>query len=564
MPLDTQLIRTLETAIHLCHIHEGIALHAGAKEEIGRLDPCTPEAGRILLLYARWIDAGFGDYRLLLPLLERFPPDSRKKLPFCDYLDIRMASAFVDLARGELDAATETLGSILMVCHDVFDPELEALAHFWKGRAHRKKGEYEKALEHIINAHELVCKKDKFFAALIEIQQSWLLFQKGLSKDAEQLLNHAESILKTTDHYVGLGNIESARGRIVRRSGQYSEALQHFARAIELYSKCDQNHTNLARTLVNAAYVRRLMAHQMRKQIDAETRSERGLQRSTKRPQEQQASFLGYEKLCHDAMQELMRARRIYALHADSGGIGKVRLSLGYLHLDRGDIERAGKEADDAYRIGTEQKDRILMARARILQCAVENAHVEEQTGDSSDVAAHANRAKQYSEESLTLAQETQNRRLLAGANIARGTTAANDFFQDWETARSFAAKAAGLVGPGERDHIVEDLASLKSQIVSASGINDVLRGWSEGYLGDKTFQQVVEEFAEIVIPKVWIHQDRKISRVAVSLSISPKKIRRILRNSGYIDVREKFANDERNKPAEDRLPVAKKLRNGR
>ena len=61
------------------------------------------------------------------------------------------------------------------------------------------------------------------------------------------------------------------------------------------------------------------------------------------------------------------------------------------------------------------------------------------------------------------------------------------------------------------------------------------LRGWSEGMLGNKTFQQITEEFAEIVIPKVWMREGRKISRVAARLSISPKKIRRILRNSGSI-----------------------------
>jgi hypothetical protein len=54
--------------------------------------------------------------------------------------------------------------------------------------------------------------------------------------------------------------------------------------------------------------------------------------------------------------------------------------------------------------------------------------------------------------------------------------------------------------------------------------------------VGGKTFQQVTEEFAEIVIPKVWLREDRKISRVAESLSVSPKKVRRILRNTGFLD----------------------------
>jgi len=76
----------------------------------------------------------------------------------------------------------------------------------------------------------------------------------------------------------------------------------------------------------------------------------------------------------------------------------------------------------------------------------------------------------------------------------------------------------------------------LKSHIMQASGMNDTLRGWSEGMVGEKTFQQITEEFAEIVIPKVWLREGRKISRVAECLSISPKKVRRILRNGGFLD----------------------------
>lgn len=54
---------------------------------------------------------------------------------------------------------------------------------------------------------------------------------------------------------------------------------------------------------------------------------------------------------------------------------------------------------------------------------------------------------------------------------------------------------------------------------------------WSEGMLGDKTFQQIAEGSAEIVIPKVWIREDKKFAREAERLSISPKNVRRVLRN---------------------------------
>jgi len=212
-----------------------------------------------------------------------------------------------------------------------------------------------------------------------------------------------------------------------------------------------------------------------------------------------------------------------------------VIVNSGYLHLDGGDIDRAAQEAIEAYQIGHEKNDHILMARARILQTATENAKIEEQLGEDVDTALHANHAREFSDEALELAKHTQNRRLLAAAYIARGMTAANEFFQEWELAKKCASEATNLIGAGESDHLVDDLAALKSHIVQASGINDALRGWSEGLVGDKTFQQVTEEFAEIVIPKVWLREGRNITRVAVALSISPKKVRRILRNAGLL-----------------------------
>ena len=537
MPLGMEFAQELSAALRLRRIQKGIGMLTAAEADIATLGPDTPDAAGLLLLIAQWIDVGYRDYRVLDPLLARFPAACRKKLAMHDYLRLRMVDSFVALGKGEVDTAIQALELILKTCEDIPDPGQEALAHFWKGRAHRKKGEYEASLKHIVRARELAKDRDKFFTAVIQIQESWLLFQKGMAREAERVLDRAESILKSSDHYVALANIESARGRIVRRSGEYRKALDHFSRAIEIYARGDPNHVNLARTLVNAAYVRRLLALQLRKRIDTQAHS--GRLRSTPSPKDstgtRETPLTRYLRVWEEAVEGLTRAREIYALHAHFDGIGKVQLNLGYLHLDRGDIERAAGEATEAYRIGTEQNDHILMARARILETAIENAHVEEQTGEDVDVAVHASRARQYSEEALTLAQATQNRRLLAGACIARGMTAGNDFFQEWEAARRYATEATGLIGPGESDHLVEDLAYLKSKIVQASGINDILRSWSEGIVGNKTFQQITEEFAEIVIPKVWMREDRKISRVAASLSISPKKVRRILRNSGSV-----------------------------
>jgi tetratricopeptide (TPR) repeat protein len=508
---------------------------------LAKLLPNQTHATDLLLLVAQWVDVGYRDHQLLDSLLLKFPVEGRRKLALGDYLRLRLVEGFRALSVEEVDSAIQTLDFVLSAEREAPEEHLLTLAHFWKGRAHRKKGEYEKALQEIVCARELAQKSrdNVMFTSVIQIHEAWLLFQKGLRKEALRLLAHAETVLKSTDHYLALGNIESARGRIVRRSGEYAKALEHFDHAIAIYSAGDPNHRNLARTLVNAAYVKRLLALQLRKRIDARARKPnpaRSSNQSASASSGPAALRARYQELCHEAILQLGRAREIYALHAHSGGIGSVIVNSGYLHLDRGDIDRAAREALEAYQIGYEKNDQILMARARVLQTATENAKVEEQLGEDVDTALHANHAKQFSEEALALAHHTQNRRLLAAAYIARGMTAANEFFQEWDLAKRCAGEAADLIGAGENDHLVDDLAALKSHIMQASGINDTLRGWSEGMLGDKTFQQVTEEFAEIVIPKVWIREERKISRVAASLSISPKKVRRILRSAGFLD----------------------------
>ena len=541
MAIGSQFVKDLSCALNQRRVSEGAAMLDDAQGAWAKLHPRDPHATAFLLLLAQWVDVGYRDFHLLDSLLIRFPVECRRRLPLTDYLRLRLVEGFRALAAEAPDTAIETLDFVLRTESGTAEEQLLALAHFWKGRAHRKKGEYEAALLEIMAARELAqqSRENGMFTAVIQIHEAWILFQKGLNKEALRLLAHAEAALQFTDHYLALGNIESARGRIVRRAGEYAKALEHFDRAIAIYSAGNPNHRNLARVLVNAAYVKRLLALQLRKRIDAQarkpTKAHHPIQPAPS-PNGPRSLRARHQQLCQEAILQLRQARAIYALYPHSGGLGAVIVNSGYLHLDGGDVDRAGREALEAYRIGHEKNDQILMARARVLQTATENAKVEEQLGEDVDMALHANHAKQFSEDALALAKHTQNRRLLAAAYIACGMTAGNEFFQEWDLAKRYAREATELIGVGENDHLLDDLAALKSHIMQASGVNETLRGWSEGMVGEKTFQQVTEEFAEIVIPKIWLREGRKISRVAQCLSISPKKVRRILRNAGFFD----------------------------
>jgi len=528
-----QLNQALIEALIERRISLGFSLLDQHKALLHGFTPQEPNAAALVLSIAQWVDLGYGDAKLVEEVLAKFPHDVRRRMLFLEFLLLRMAEAFCAIVLEESDSAIRLLDFVLNASDELGDKRLIAIAHFWKGRSHRKKGEYDAARTDIVVGRELMEEIGApKLAAVIRIQESWLLFQKAQSEQALRLLDRAEQQLAKTDDWLSLGNIESARGRIVRQVGKFAEALEHFDRAVKTYGQRDPNHRNLARALVNAAYVRRLVALHLRKRIDARARQS-GRKSTAIRVDGYQQRF---NELCQLALQDLQRAGEIYALHQHYGGTGSVLVNTGYLHLDGGEIDVAAGEASRAYQLAHDKNDHILMARARILQAATENAHVDEQLGEDADAAVHASAARQYSDEAITLAQQTQNRSLIAEAHLSRGATAANDFFQEWEEAKRCVAAASDLLSPEDRDHVWEEMLLLKSRVLLASGIDDTLRAWSEGMVGDKTFQQVAEEFAEIVIPKVWAREGKKVSRVAERLSVSPKKVRRILRNAGFLD----------------------------
>jgi tetratricopeptide (TPR) repeat protein len=536
MPRESRLVVDLDRALIERRVAEGFALLDRSDSELARLKPSQQDAASIVVRVAQWVDLGYRDVEFLQQLLLRFPPDTRGGMTLKAYLQLLMAEAFCALGEENLDHAIELLDYALHAESELGDQRLAAIAHFWKGRAHRKKGEYDAAMSHVVKGRSLMqIVPAPRLAAVILIQESWLLFQKGQLSDALRLLQEARSQLSDTDDFLSLGNIESAQGRMERHAGKYAEALEHFAKAVQLYAQRDPDHRNLARALVNTASVKRLIALQLRKRIDALAESSKTGRRnaSSLAPPGQLAR---YTAICREALNELQRAGEIYTLHRYYGGIASVLVNAGYLHLDSGNIELGAGEALKAYEQARDKNDHIHMARARTLQCIAENAQVDEQLGEDADAAVHAANARSYAEEAVHWAELTQNRRLTAEAYVARGMTFANDFFQEWDEAKRCADHAAALLAPEDRDHLWQDLMALKARILRASSIDETLRAWSEGILGEKTFQQITEAFAEIVIPKVWQREGKKVSRVSTRLSISPKKVRRILRNVGLLE----------------------------
>ena len=514
-----ELLTRLEILAQLRNIREGFALLDEVRKGMNsRGDFGGPNLIPLALCLSQWMDLGYRDHTFLKMVIDRLPK-RHSEMSFLDVMRLNLIEAFSYLSSEDSDRAITLLEQISIAGSELMPEYLVFLTHFWKGRAHRKRGDYKHAAWHNQAARNSAERlQNPKLVAVTKIHESWLVFQNGDLRRALQLLDEAEKELSPIGHALSLGNIESARGRFIRRSGRYQEALQHFERAIELYRKDFSHHPNLARAMVNAAYVRRLMA------LDLRAGTNRGQVRGSVNAK--------YLKLTRDALELLKQAGEIYANHHHQGGTGSVLVNAGFLHLESGDIERASIEADRAFKLGEEKKDLILMTRARNLQSAVNRARSEEQLDGDEDAYVYAKIAVELAEEAIELAKKTENRRLLAEALIARGFAALDDQNRDMQMARFCASEATTLLGEGDRDHLFKELGELKEKILRSVGVEDTLRRWSEGQIGCKTFQQVQEEFAEIVIPRVWENLGRNVSRVSAQLSISPKKVRRLLRKA--------------------------------
>ena len=376
-------------------------------------------------------------------------------------------------------------------------------------------------------------------AAVIRINESWLMFQKGRMAEAAGVLNEVEAVLAGTDDYVARGNIQSAYGRIAGRQGFYERALEHFKCAITLYARRDPHHPNLARSRVNIAWVMRVVSLQMQKRIDQESARRKaapGHHAGNAAPLGPERAHL--QQLRAEAFSELDLAQEIYVRTDNHRGIGAARINRGLLYFDAGELDCAAAEGAEAYNLCHEKRDYIPMARARILQCMVENMRYDEQIGDSSELHRHAQRAHDFAREAVEFAVKTQNRRVLARAYVWQGLTLTNGFFNNPDAARQCCNQAMSLLRPEGTEQLWDDLQDLKTRILRKGQVEAVLQEWAQGLVGGKTFQQISEEFAGIVISRVWEREGRKVSRVAEKLSVSPKKVRRVLQASGVLEER--------------------------
>jgi tetratricopeptide (TPR) repeat protein len=534
----TQVLRELRDNVASRQIRKGFEHLSAQSPLLAACGPQQPGAGMLLGYLAQWVDIGFGQPELVRQVLARFPSSCREELSLLDYVHLRMAEGLVAMSEEEYARAAEHFAVVLALENEIQDKQVISIANFWTGRCLRRQGRYHDALGYVAKARELALRLQyPKMAAVMRVLEGWIAFQEGKPEEAAKILGDAESVLLETDDHLTRGNISSAYGRIARRLGNYDQALTRFGKAIDEYSKRDPHNRNLARSYVNIAFVKRMLALQLRDKLDREAA------RSRKKPAReatptQSTKMKAREQLARlrsEAFQHLEKAREIYASFADHRGTGNVHITFGYLYLDDGELDRAAGEGAIAFQLGDEKQDSVLKARARILQCAVESSKFEEQVEGGSSEAPTSQVACEFAREGLQLAKQTQNRRLIAKAHIALGLALCLDFAEDMDEARRCCNDATVLLNPTSHDYVWRELQLLHRKLRGSGNINAALRDWSHGLVGGKTFQQLSEEFAAIVIPKVWRHEGCKVAHVAQRLRISPKKVRRVLRDQGLL-----------------------------
>jgi tetratricopeptide (TPR) repeat protein len=536
--ISWDLLTELRGLLQDRRIGEGIALLDEHRAGLGQAAPNKCHAGQALGCLARWVDVGYEEDDLLTELLERFPAGARHALPVSDYLELRMAEALVAMRQENLTKALDHLATALLLSDEIEAPEVKVTASLWKARCLRKAGEYVQALEVTRQGMRLAQTLGlRRIAAVMRTLESWILFQKGETQGAVQVLQEAEAALRDTDDFITLGNIQSTYGRIALREGRFDHALQYFEASIDLFKRRPSLEGYLARSLTNIAQAKRLLALQLRRSIDS--RRERLQADNQVKPLSGKDGKAGQLERMHELLKnaraDLAQADAIYRRQGNHHGAGNVDVNIAQIYLDLGELDQAGERATEAFDLGATKADYLLMSRARIVQAMVANARFEEQIGEVEDPSRFAQLAHDCAKEALDLGARTESPRLLAQANICQGMTLVNGFFSNSESARICCDRAEAYLNNDRHDALWQEVEILRARILHA-GIEDPnLRAWSQGAVGDKSLQEVVGDFEELLIRRVWEHEGRKVSRVAHKLAVSPKKVRRVLRHLGLL-----------------------------
>jgi hypothetical protein len=490
----------------------------------------------MLACLAQWAEAECSLVEALAELESRIPEANRGRLPLVDYLSLRFSGAVLNFLRGKPDGG-DLAFVITVVSAGCAGNDLLLLAHLWKAQMERKKGALELALSHAKLAEKLALQSGyPALAAKSQALEALILLDSGLPNPVE-LLGQAEVALAASDDWLWLGRIQNGFGQTALQEGRYQSALDHLMSARDFFGRSQEPHGELGWAHFHLARAQRLMASRLARNIDAAAELRRRSRHSgTADRSSQSHSRQRLEQLRSEAFAALSRAEAVFHSIEELRALDSITLERAALSADCGDLQQAAHLARESFLAGRRHNDALLMAQARQLESRVEKMYCEEGVG--LDLTAHAQRACEFIKEARAFALQCDatpsiKRRLLAAVYVSEGLLLLSEFFNNPEAARECCHSAGEYVNSAETGEVWDEYQSLVVRALHSGNIDTKLRKWSEGLAEGKTFQEITEEFAEVVIPAVWAREGKNTARVVTRLSISPKKVRRILNRVG-------------------------------
>ncbi len=535
------LLTNLKADIDYRRIQQGVDRISSSAQLMEQFDPSLKNAAEFVGVLAQWCDLGQSDISMVRNLIAKYDKEDRSRLPVSEYLHLRMAEGLVSMKDQSLETALDHFELVVKLGSETAPWDVLTITHHWMARCQRKKGQYAAALTHIRKALELQTRHGHAPNQVpARVLESLILFDLGDTEHAIANLRQAEVILDETDDYETLGHVQCIYGRILRRELRYGQAIKHYTEAIESFRKRrGKDDANVARTLVDMSQARIQMARQFRTNIEGYSQP-----RVSDSKADRAALMRDLTSLYERILTDLETADEVFNESSNARGLARVHLSKANVYLEMGDLEVAAEEAAKAYELAASKIDYILMSFARNLQCMVENGWVEEQI---EGWVEHAIASREFARDALELAGNTQDRRLLAMVNIWYGLVLSSSFFNERESAHEAMDRAATYIDLSCHDHIWQDFQNLKRRLLENAVLEPRLVQWAQGEIDDKTFRQLEEEFANLVIPRIWEQEGRKISRVASRLSIAPRKVRQVLSRLGFLETQGR--PEERTRP---------------
>ena len=367
------------------------------------VSPTQKNAAILLSQYAQWIDFDFSYAPRVEAAIEQFRRLPRNILSTIDSAHLDIAEGLINLHRENYNEAIVHFKYAMKMAHLKSDYDLMVICLYYLSRAYWRKGLYLKALRYARRAkkrNEELARPER--GGAIEMLEVFLLFVLGEWETAQQRLERAQKALRGTDDF---GNAKSFEGRLYQARGKYEKAHEIFRDAIRIFqsSECARvKHRNIARTYVNMADVRFLLARDLSKSGGSRQR---------------------ILELRLEAFEHLAAAEQIYLEDPERNnrGLGKVHNMRAFLYEAAGEFERARAETELAYFFGSRKNDHLLMGKAKKNQWNIMNAARERKSAASDDDVNDAILAFASAEEALHHAKKTNSRRLQARCHIQLG-----------------------------------------------------------------------------------------------------------------------------------------------